>query len=85
MWNGQVKKDEIDRKCSTNGEKKNACRLVGKPEGKRPLVKPRHRWVDNSKVDLGQIGRGARDWIDPPQDRDRWRTLMNTVMNFLVS
>jgi hypothetical protein len=50
--------------CRTNGKKKGAYRLlVGKPEGKRPLGKPRHRWVDNIKMDLGEIGWGGVDWI----------------------
>jgi hypothetical protein len=55
-----------------NGEKWNAYRiLVGKPDGKRPLGRPRHRWVDNVKVDLRQIEWGRMDWIDQPQDRDQ--------------
>jgi hypothetical protein len=53
----QVKEDEMGRACSTNGEKRNGYRiLVGKPEGKRPLGGPRHRWVDNIKIDLREIG-----------------------------
>jgi hypothetical protein len=64
---------------------KNAYRiLVGKPEGKRPLRRPRHRWEDNIKMDLREIGWGGIDWIDLAQDRDRWRALVNTVMNFRV-
>jgi hypothetical protein len=55
---------------------------VGKPEGKRPLGRPRRRWVDNIKIDLREIGWGGMDWIDLAQDRDGWRTLVNTVMNF---
>ena len=57
--------------------------LVGKPEGKRPLGRPRHRWEDNIKMDLREV-RGGRDWIDLAQDRDRWWALVNTVMNLQV-
>jgi hypothetical protein len=66
-------------------EKVNAYRiLVGKPEGKRPLGRPRRRWVDNIKMDVGQIGWDTVDWIDLVQDRDQWRALMNTVINLRV-
>jgi hypothetical protein len=58
--------------------------LVGKSEAKRPLERPRRRWVDNSKMDLRDIGRGGMDWIDLVQDRDQWRALANTVMNLRV-
>jgi hypothetical protein len=62
-----------------------ACRiLVGKPEGKRPLGRPRRRWEDNSKMDLTEIGWDGMDWIDVAQDRDQWRALVNTVMNLRV-
>jgi hypothetical protein len=64
------------------GETRNAYRiLVGKLEGKRPLRRPRHRWVDNIKMDLIEIGWDGMDWIDLAQDRDQWRALVNTVMN----
>jgi hypothetical protein len=67
------------------GEKRNAYRLlVGKPEGMRPLGRPRHRWEDNIKMDLLEIGWGGVDWIGLAQDRDKWRALMNTVMNLRV-
>jgi hypothetical protein len=66
-------------------EKRNAYRiLVGKPEGKRPLGKRRRRWVDDIRMDLREIGWARVDWIDMPQDRDQWRALMNTVLNFPV-
>ena len=58
--------------------------LVGKPEGKRPLARPRRRWEDNIKVDLEEVGRGCGDWMRLAQDRDRWRALVSTVMNFRV-
>jgi hypothetical protein len=55
--------------------------LVGKPEGKRPLGRPRHRWVGIVKMDLREIGWGGMVWTDLAQDRDQWRALVNTVMN----
>ena len=58
--------------------------LVGKPEGKRPLGRPRRRWVDNIRMDLQQVGCGYMDWIGLTQDRDRWRTLVSAVMNLRV-
>jgi hypothetical protein len=57
---------------------------VGKPEGKRPLGRPRRRWVDNIKMDLGEMGWDCMDWIDLAQDRDQWRPLVNTVINLRV-
>jgi len=57
--------------------------LVGKPEGKRPLRRPRRRWEDNIKMDLREMGAGG-DWLELVQDRDRWRALVNKVMNFRV-
>jgi hypothetical protein len=66
------------------GEKRNAYRiLVGKPGGKRPLGRPRRRWVDNIKMDLRERWDGV-NWIDLAQDRDQWRALVNTVMNLRV-
>jgi hypothetical protein len=58
--------------------------LVGRPEGRRPLGRPRHRWEDNIRMDLWEIGFGDVDWIHWAQDRDRRRALVNTVMNLLV-
>jgi hypothetical protein len=58
--------------------------LVGKPEGKRPLGRPRRRWEDNIKRDLQEVVGDCGDWMERAQDRDRWRTLVNTVMNFRV-
>jgi hypothetical protein len=67
------------------GEKRNACRiLMGKPEGKRPLGRPRRRWVGNIKLNLREIGRGAMDWIVVARGRDQWRAFVNTVMNLQV-
>ena len=58
--------------------------LVGKPEGKRPLWRPRRRWVDNIGMDLQKVGCGYVDWTGLARDRDRWRTLVNAVMNLRV-
>jgi hypothetical protein len=67
------------------GENRNACRLlVAKPEGKRPLGRPRRRWVDTIRMDLGEVGWGDVDWIDLFQDRNRWRALVNSVLNLRV-
>jgi hypothetical protein len=71
--------------CSTNGEKRNAYRLlVGKPEGKGPLGRPRRRWVDNIRMDLVEVGWGDVDWIGLALDRNRWRALVNSVLDLRV-
>jgi hypothetical protein len=76
MWAGHV---------ARMGEKRNGYRiLVGKPEGKRPLGRPRRKWVDNIEMDLREIGWDGMDWIDLTQDRDQWTALVNTVMNLRV-
>jgi hypothetical protein len=67
------------------GEKKNVYSLlVGKPEGTRPLGRPRRGWIDNIKMDLLEIGLSVVDWIGLAQDRYRWRALVNSVMNLRV-
>jgi hypothetical protein len=67
------------------GEKRNVNNLlVGKPEGKGPLGRPRHRWIDNIKMDLLEIGLNVVDWIGLAQDRCRWRALVNSVMKLRV-
>jgi hypothetical protein len=67
------------------GAKRNAYRLlVGKPEGKKPLGKPRCRWLDNIRLDLGEVGWGDVDWIGLAKDRKRWRALVNSVLNLWV-
>jgi hypothetical protein len=58
--------------------------LVGKPEGKRPLGRPRCRWEDNIKMDLQEVGCRGMGWIELAQDRDRWRVIVSAVMNFRV-
>jgi hypothetical protein len=83
--NHEVKEDEMGRACSTNGEKRNAYTiLVGKPEGKSPLGRPRHMCVDDIKIDLREIGWDGVDWIYLVQDRDQWRALVSAVMNLRV-
>jgi hypothetical protein len=75
-WVGQV---------ARMGEKRNAYRLlVGKPEGKRQLGRPRRRWVDNIRMDLGEVGCGDVDWIGLAKDRNRRRALVNSVLNLRV-
>jgi hypothetical protein len=67
------------------GKKRKAYRLwVGKPEGKRPLGRPRRMWLDNIRMDLGEVGWGDVDWIGLTQDRNRWRALVNSVLNLRV-
>jgi hypothetical protein len=76
IWTGHV---------ARRGKKRNAYKiLVENPEGKRPLGRPRRRWVDNIKTDLREIGWDAMDWIDLAQGRDQWRALANAVMNLRV-
>jgi hypothetical protein len=75
----------MGRACRTNEGENNACRiLLGKPEGKRPLGRPRHRWVDNIKMDLREIGWDGMDWSRLAQDSDQWRAFVNAVMNHRV-
>jgi hypothetical protein len=75
----------MGRACSTNGAKRNAYRiLVGNSGGKRPLGRPRRRWVGNIKIDFREKGWDGIDWIDLAQDRDQWRALVNTVLNLRV-
>jgi hypothetical protein len=76
----------MGRACSTIGKSRNAYRIfVGKPEEKRPLGKPRRRWVDNIKMDLREKGWNGMDWNALAQDRAKWRALVNTVMNLRVT
>ena len=71
--------------CSAyGGEKRRIHVFVGKPEGKRPLWRPRNRWEDNIKMDLQEMGCGGMDWIELAQDRDRSRAAVSTVMNLRV-
>jgi hypothetical protein len=68
--------------CSTNGGEEEGVEAIGgKQEGKRPLGRPRRRWVDNIGMDLGEVGSSDVDWIGLAQDRNRWRALVNSVLN----
>jgi hypothetical protein len=81
-YSNQVEEDEMGGPCSTNGEKRNAYRLlVVKPEGKRPLERLIRTWVDNIRMDLREVGWSDVDWIGLAQDRNRWRALVNLVLN----
>jgi len=65
------------------GERRGVYRvLVGKPEGKRPLGRPKLRWEDNIKINLKEVGYGGMDWLELAQDKDRWRVIVNALMNF---
>jgi hypothetical protein len=81
-----TEKNDMGGACSTyGGEERGVYRvLVGKPEGKRPLGRPRSRWENNIKSDLQEVGFGGMDWIELAQDKDRWRALVNAVMNLRV-
>ena len=71
--------------CARRGEERGPYRvLVEKPEGKRPLGRPRHRWVDNIRMDFQEVGCGYVDWVGLAQDRDGWRKLVSAVMNLRV-
>jgi hypothetical protein len=75
----------LEGHVARSSEKRNACRiLVGKLGGKRPLKRPRRRWMDNIKMDLTETGWDGMDLIDLVQDRDQWRALVNTVMNLRI-
>jgi len=77
----------MDGACSAYGgeEKRGVYRVLeGKPEGKRPRGRPRRRWEDNFKMDLQEMGCGGMDWIEVAQDRERWRELVNAVMDLRV-
>jgi hypothetical protein len=74
----------ITRKVAVDVDRSVHRVLVGKPEGKRPLGRPRCRWEDNIKINLQEVGRDRGDWMELAQDRDRWRALVGTVRNFRV-
>jgi hypothetical protein len=77
--------NEMGRACGAYGGDRGLYRvLVGKPEGKRPLGRPRRRWEDNIKMDLQEVGVGGGDWMELAQDRDSWRALVGMVREFWV-
>ena len=81
----QIDNNEMGGACSTcGGEERRIQDLVGKPEGKRPLGRPRHRWEHNIEMDLQEVGYGCVSWIDLAQDRDRWHIIVNAIMNLRV-
>jgi hypothetical protein len=80
-----MEKNEMGGHVARMGERRGAYTiLVGRPEGRRPLGRPRRRWEDNIKTDLEEVGWVGMDWIELAQDRDRWRALVNAVMNLWV-
>jgi hypothetical protein len=83
IW--RVAANILNKQSSTVGERRGVYRvLVGKPEGKRQLGRPRSRWEDNIKMDLKEVGGGCGDWMERTQDRDSWRALVTAVMNLRV-
>jgi hypothetical protein len=82
----KIEKNEMGGACSVYGVEERLIQVFGgKPEGKRPLGRPRHRWEGNIKMDLHELGCGEMDWIELDQDRDRWRALVNVVLNIRVA
>jgi hypothetical protein len=85
IWITKSRRMRLAGHVARMGEKRGAHRvLVGRPEGRRPLGRPRRRWEDNIEMDLREVGWGGTNWIELAQDRDRWRALVNAVMNLRV-
>jgi hypothetical protein len=81
----KIENNEMGRACSADREERGVYGiLVGKPEGKRLLGRPRLRWDDNIRMDLQEVGCGCMNWIGLAQGRDRWRAIVNTVINLRV-
>jgi hypothetical protein len=80
----KIEKNEMAGACSTYGEVRGMYKVLAwKPGGMRPMGRPRHRWEDNIKMVLQEVGCGCNDWIEQAEDRDRWQALVNVVMEFL--
>ena len=85
MGYGTFNTDYVMMRVARMGEERGLYRVLeGKPEGRRPLGRPRRRWVDNIRMDLQTVGCGYMDWSGLAQDRDSWRTLVSAVMNLRV-
>jgi hypothetical protein len=81
----KIEKNEMGGACSADGEERGVYRvLVGKPGGRRPLGRPKHRWEDNIRMDLQEVRCGDMNWFGLAQERDSWRVLVNAVMNLRV-
>jgi len=81
----RIEKNDVGGNVARIGERRNLERdLLRKPEGKRPIGRPRRGWEDNIKMDLQEVGCGCMEWIELAQDLDRWRALVNKVMNLRV-
>jgi hypothetical protein len=81
----KIENNEMDWACSSDGRwERRVQSFGGKPEGKRHMRRSSRRWEDNIKMDIQEVGCGGMDWVGLTQDRDRWQTLVNTVMNFRV-
>jgi hypothetical protein len=86
VWVVKSRRMRLAGHVARMGEDRGVYRvLMGKPEEKRPLGRPRRRWEDNIKIDLQEVGGGHGDWMELAQDRDRWRAFVGTVRNFRVS
>ena len=85
LCGGKFEKNVMGGACGSYGEGRGVHRvLVGKPEGKKQLERPRHRWEDNIKTDIQEVGGACGDWMEQAQDRDRWQALVSTVRKFRV-
>ena len=86
LLDDKIEKNEMGRVCSTYGDERRGIYrvLLERPEGKKPIGRPRHRWEDNIKIDLKEVGCGGMYWIELAQDRDRWQAFVIMLMNLWV-